>query len=60
MEEAYSIWGEWQRLYPPRSPTAKLLQQVKEDVWLVNIIHHAYVEKDALWNFLLEESGNGV
>ncbi|KAH0541749.1 hypothetical protein FGG08_003771 [Glutinoglossum americanum] len=54
LEEAFSIWSEWQRVYPPQSPTAKLLREVKEDVWLVSIIHHAYIEKDALWKLLLE------
>ncbi|KAH0559658.1 hypothetical protein GP486_003823 [Trichoglossum hirsutum] len=53
LEEAFSIWGEWQRVYTPRSPTARLLQEVREDLWLVNVIHHAYVEKDALWELLL-------
>src|SRR5438552_3413656 len=55
LEEASSIWSEWQRVYPPRSPTAKLLQEIREDVWLVNIIHHGYMKKDALWKLLLED-----
>lgn len=55
IEEAFSIWGEWQRVYPPRSATAKLLQSIKDDVWLVNIIHHGYREKEALWEFLAHQ-----
>lgn len=55
LEEAFSIWSEWQRIYSPRSPTSRLLQEVKDDVWLVNIIHHAYQEPEALWNFLAQE-----
>ncbi|KAF1986527.1 methylenetetrahydrofolate reduct [Aulographum hederae CBS 113979] len=55
IEEAFGIWGEWERVYPARSPTAKLLRGLREDVWLVNIIHHGYVEGDALWDVLLEE-----
>ncbi|KAF2436771.1 MTHFR-domain-containing protein [Tothia fuscella] len=54
LEEAFSIWKEWRHIYPSRSPTAKLLAEIREDYWLVNIIHHDYVEKDALWKLLLE------
>jgi methylenetetrahydrofolate reductase (NADPH) len=53
-EEAFGIWGEWQRVYPPRSASAKLIHEVGQDVWLVNIIHHAYVEKEALWELLTQ------
>jgi methylenetetrahydrofolate reductase (NADPH) len=55
LEEAFSIWREWQRIYSPSSATAKLLGSVRNDVWLVNIIWHHYVEKEALWEFLLEQ-----
>ncbi|KAI9766252.1 MAG: hypothetical protein M1840_006666 [Geoglossum simile] len=55
LEEAFSIWSEWQRVYPARSPTAGLLGEISEDVWLVNVIHHAYVEREALWKLLLED-----
>jgi methylenetetrahydrofolate reductase (NADPH) len=51
-EEAFSIWQEWQRIYSPRSPTAELLKKVAETYWLVNIVHHEYMEPDALWELL--------
>ncbi|TID22755.1 methylenetetrahydrofolate reductase [Venturia nashicola] len=53
-EEAFSIWREWQHIYPPRSATAKLLGGIREGYWLVNIIHHAFIEQDGLWKLLLE------
>ncbi|OCK97168.1 methylenetetrahydrofolate reductase 2 [Cenococcum geophilum 1.58] len=55
LEEAFSIWNEWQRIYSPRSATAKLIGSIKDDYWLVNIIHHAYLDKSALWDFLAIE-----
>jgi len=55
LEEAFGIWREWQRVYPPQSATARLLGRVREDVWLVNVIHHRYVERNALWELLLGE-----
>lgn len=53
-EEAFGIWTEWQHVYAPRSPSAKLLRSVRDGYWLVNIIHHAFTEKDALWKLLLD------
>lgn len=55
-EEAFGIWAEWQRVYGPRSPSAKLIEEIRSDYWLVNAIHHAYVEKEALWELLLSTS----
>ena len=56
LEEAFDIWREWQRVYPPSSPTAKLLDGITRDYWLVNIVHHSYVEPNALWDLLLKSS----
>ncbi|KAL2157610.1 hypothetical protein VTH06DRAFT_5989 [Thermothelomyces fergusii] len=52
-EEAFGIWREWAKIYPRRSDSARFLESVRADVWLVNIIHHDYVDPDALWDFLL-------
>ena len=51
-EEAFGIWKEWSTVYKPGSDSGKLLREVREDVWLVNVIHHAYTEPEALWEFL--------
>ncbi len=54
LDEAFSIWREWQRVYQPNSATSKLLGEIRKDYWLVNIIHHDYIEKEALWKLLLD------
>ena len=54
-EEAFGIFGEWAKVYDRASPSARLLESVRRDVWLVNVIHHDYVDRDALWNLLSEE-----
>lgn len=54
IEEAYSIWREWQRIYPTKSDSARLLGQTRGDVWLVNVIWGDFVEGDGLWKFLME------
>ncbi|PNS21133.1 Methylenetetrahydrofolate reductase 2 [Sphaceloma murrayae] len=53
-DEAFGIWREWAVVYKPGSETSKLLKGIREDYWLVNIIHHAYVEPEALWERLAE------
>lgn len=52
-EEAFGIWGEWAQVYGKGSGSSKLLERLKGELWLVNIIHHEYIEKDALWDFLI-------
>jgi methylenetetrahydrofolate reductase (NADPH) len=54
LDEAYSIWREWQRIYPRGSATNKLLGEVRQDVWLVNVIWGDYMNGRGLWEMLLE------
>ncbi|KAK9356596.1 methylenetetrahydrofolate reductase-domain-containing protein [Lipomyces doorenjongii] len=51
-EEAFAVWKEWQRLYPRASKTSNLINTIHESYYLVSIIHHDYVNTNALWNFL--------
>ncbi|KAH8099536.1 methylenetetrahydrofolate reduct [Cristinia sonorae] len=60
-DEAFSFWAEWALFYPPESEERKLLDSVRENRWLVTIIHHEFPNKDALWSFLFDEGKeNGV
>lgn len=54
LEEAFGIWGEWQRVYKAGSPSSKLLERIRKDYWLVSVIHHGFLEKGALWDDLAE------
>ncbi|KAG0126003.1 methylenetetrahydrofolate reductase-domain-containing protein, partial [Tuber indicum] len=51
-EEAFSIWKEWARVYPPTSASSKLLMETAETYYLVNIIHHGYMDPEFLWKLL--------
>lgn len=53
IEEAFGIWLEWQRVYAPASPSSRLIETVRKDYWLVNVIHHGFLTDGALWNDLL-------
>ena len=61
-EEAFGIWGEWAHVYASSrggdveekgKASKELIERVSEDVWLVNVIHHGYVEREGLWELLL-------
>ncbi|CZR56732.1 probable methylenetetrahydrofolate reductase 2 [Phialocephala subalpina] len=52
-EEAFGIWEEWGRVYERGSESKKLIEGVREDFWLVNVIHHGFVEGEGLWDLLL-------
>ena len=54
-EEAFGIWAEWGRVYTGErgSKTRQVIEGVRNDVWLINVIHHGYLEKQGLWDLLL-------
>ena len=56
-EEAFGIWSEWAKVYHPKSVTAKMLDDVRKDCWLINVVCHDYVQKERLWDILLKGSG---
>ncbi|ROT39132.1 methylenetetrahydrofolate reductase [Sodiomyces alkalinus F11] len=53
-DEAFKIWGEWARVYGKGHPSEAFLRRVRGDYWLVNLIHHDFVEPNALWELLLK------
>lgn len=52
-EEAFGIWDEWARVYGKGSDSQTLLGSIHDDYWLVNVIHHDFVDQQALWDLLL-------
>ncbi|KAG6906337.1 hypothetical protein DXG01_014418 [Tephrocybe rancida] len=55
-EEAFTTWADWASFYRPGSPERKLLDGVRNERWLVSIVHHDYKNVNALWTFLFEEA----
>lgn len=53
-EEAFSIWSDWALCYRPDSEERKTLESVRDERWLVSILHHDYKDTEALWKFLFE------
>ncbi|KAF8163498.1 methylenetetrahydrofolate reductase-domain-containing protein [Crassisporium funariophilum] len=54
-EEAFSIWSEWSSFYRPGSEERNLLEGVRNDRWLVSVVHHDYKDSEALWTFLFAD-----
>lgn len=54
-EEAFAIWREWKLLYPKNSDSAKLIDEILNDYYLVTVLHHDYPNESALWDLLLED-----
>ncbi|KAG6021060.1 hypothetical protein E4U41_002629 [Claviceps citrina] len=52
-EEAFGIWAEWAKVYGRASDSERLLAGIRADYWLVNVIHHDYMDREALWTLLL-------
>ncbi|KAI0532503.1 methylenetetrahydrofolate reductase 2 [Xylaria digitata] len=53
-EEAFGIFSEWAQVYGKGHESEKLLEAARADSWIVNIIHHDYMDKEALWDLLLK------
>ena len=56
-DEAFSIWKDWARQFPPDSQERQLLERIRDTRWLVNVTHHDFKNSEALWNFLFEDVG---
>lgn len=48
------MWVEWQRVYAMQSDSWKLLGHISEDYWLVNLVHHDYIDEKGLWRDVLD------
>ena len=51
-DEAFGIWREWAACYGRGSDSEAFLDSVREQTWLVNVIHHEYRDPNALWGLL--------
>lgn len=52
--EVFDIWREWTNVFHPSSPSARLLDGLRNDVWLVNVIGHDYIDAKKFWDLLLQ------
>ena len=43
-EEAFALWGLWSSLYETESPSAKLIEEIKNSWLLVNLVDNDFIE----------------
>ncbi|KAK9761261.1 methylenetetrahydrofolate reductase (NAD(P)H) met13 [Basidiobolus ranarum] len=48
-DEAFQIWNEWRMIYLPKSPSAKLIQEIADTYYLVNIVHNDFQDSDGIF-----------
>ncbi|MBD3335353.1 MAG: methylenetetrahydrofolate reductase [Candidatus Eisenbacteria bacterium] len=59
-DEAFQLWrDEWRDLYDEGSPAYKLIEDIHDTYYLVNIVDNDYIEGDLFAPFRLEEEGAG-
>ncbi|CAG8744124.1 7025_t:CDS:2, partial [Racocetra persica] len=41
-DEAFELWNEWAKIYDPDSVSAKLITQIADNWYLINIVHNDF------------------
>jgi len=55
-EDVFHMWSEWASFYSPESDTRRLLERIRDERWLVSVVHHDFKTPNALWTFVLSDS----
>ncbi|CAG8659558.1 10080_t:CDS:2, partial [Acaulospora morrowiae] len=48
-DEAFELWNEWAKIYEPDSVSRKLILQVAENWYLINIVHNDFHDGDGIF-----------
>jgi methylenetetrahydrofolate reductase (NADPH) len=51
-QEAFELWSVWGECFKKGSEENKLLSEVRDGFWLVNVIGHEFVRAEGLWDVL--------
>jgi methylenetetrahydrofolate reductase (NADPH) len=58
-DEAFELGRQWSRMYAPNSPTRKLIEEIMDTYFLVNIVHNDFKDPDAVFRpFFVDEFPN--
>ena len=53
-DEAFLIWSEWASFYAPGSEERRFLEGIRDQRWLVSLVHHDFMDPSALWTFMFK------
>ncbi|KAJ3721120.1 methylenetetrahydrofolate reductase-domain-containing protein [Lentinula raphanica] len=48
-DEAFELGQQWARVYDPQSPSAKLISELMDTCYLVNVVHNDFHDRDAIF-----------
>lgn len=51
-DEAFELWRQWGTLYDPKSPSAKLINEVRDTWFLVNVVDNNYKCEGGIYEML--------
>ncbi|KAF8329502.1 methylenetetrahydrofolate reduct [Cantharellus anzutake] len=55
-DEAFELGRQWSRLYEPDSPTHKLISEIMDTYFLVNVVHNDFKDTNLIFEpFLMDE-----
>ncbi|KAG0065574.1 hypothetical protein BGZ89_008199 [Linnemannia elongata] len=51
-DEAFELWSEWSKIYEPSSESAKVIDNIRDEWYLINIVHNDFQDQDGLFRVL--------
>ncbi|TFK78926.1 hypothetical protein K466DRAFT_506494 [Polyporus arcularius HHB13444] len=48
-DEAYELGRQWAKVYEPESPTRKLIDEIMDTYYLVNVVHNDFKKPEAIF-----------
>lgn len=54
-DDAFGLWKEWEEQYPPNSKSQKVLHEIGQTYWLVNVVHNDFQQPDLLFDVMLSK-----
>ncbi|KAG9071713.1 hypothetical protein KI688_005928 [Linnemannia hyalina] len=51
-DEAFELWSEWSKIYEPSSESANVIDSIRDEWYLINIVHNDFQDQDGLFRVL--------
>ncbi|KAG0000719.1 hypothetical protein BGZ80_008236 [Entomortierella chlamydospora] len=51
-DEAFELWSEWSKIYAHSSTSAKVIEHIRDEWYLINIVHNDFQDQDGLFRVL--------
>ncbi|KAG0267785.1 hypothetical protein DFQ27_008284 [Actinomortierella ambigua] len=58
-DEAFELWSEWAKIYEHGSDSQKLIEHIRDEWFLVNIVHNDFQDSNGLFRVLDSSATNG-